>query len=58
MVPVFAADTGAELAAFLSPYQTPAYRNIQVSVVNSGAAGAHDEVIVTARTRHRTVSTT
>jgi hypothetical protein len=54
-VQVFYADTGAEKAAFLSPYQQPAYRNIQVSVL-PGAGGAPDEVLVTARKRRRSVS--
>jgi hypothetical protein len=56
MVEVFFADTGALKKVFLSPFQRPAYRNIQVSVRDSNGNGVPDQVVVTARRGHRTVS--
>jgi hypothetical protein len=52
VIDVFFADTGAKKEEFPSPFQKPAYRNIQVAV------GASDQIILTARKGKRTVTET
>jgi hypothetical protein len=52
VVRVLFADTGTEKREFPSPFQKPAFKNIQVAVRDN------DQVAVTARKGKRTVSVT
>jgi hypothetical protein len=52
------ADTGAKKSQFASPFQQPAFRNIQVSVRDSDGDGVADQVVVTARKGTKTVTRT
>ena len=56
MVAVLFADTGALKEEFPSPFQKPAFRNIQVNVVDSNGDGVPDEVLVTAKKGKRKVT--
>jgi hypothetical protein len=56
MIDVLFADTGAEKERLPSPFQRPAFRNIQVSVRDSNSDGVPDQVVVTARRGRRTVT--
>jgi hypothetical protein len=56
MVEVFFADTGALDRVFPSPFQMPAFKNIQVSVRGSNGGGVPDEVVLTARKGKMTVT--
>jgi hypothetical protein len=58
VIDVFYADTGEKKAELPSPYQSPAGKNIQVSVRSSTGLGVPDEVVVTARKGKKNVSTT
>lgn len=49
-VEVFFADTGAKKSAFISPFQKPAFKDIQVRVQGS-------DVVLTARKGKKTVTT-
>jgi hypothetical protein len=50
MIDVLFADTGAKKGEFLSPFQAPAFKNVQVSVLDN------DRIVVTARKGKRTVT--
>jgi hypothetical protein len=56
MVEVLFADTGALDRVFPSPFQKPAFKNIQVSVRASNGDGVPDEVVLTARKGKKTVT--
>jgi hypothetical protein len=55
LIEVFLEDTEVVEQRFLSPFQKPAFTNIQVSI-RQGAGG--DQVVVTARQRRRSVTQT
>jgi hypothetical protein len=57
-VQVSFADTGAPKGQFFSPFQKPAFRNIQVSVRDSNGDGVPDQVVLTARKGKKTVTAT
>jgi hypothetical protein len=50
------ADTGAKKSAFASPFQTPGFMNIQVSVRDTNGDGAPDQVIFTAKKGKKTLT--
>jgi hypothetical protein len=52
------ADTGTEKSQFLSPYQKPSFRNIQVRVKDTNGDGVADAVVVLATKGKRSVITT
>jgi len=56
MVEVLYADTGAPKTEFLCPLQQPTYHGIQVSAVQGNDVGLPDQVLLTGRKGHRTVS--
>jgi hypothetical protein len=56
MVEVLFADTGMLKRKFLSPYQGPAYRNIQASILDTNGDGVPDAVLVTAQKGKRKVT--
>jgi hypothetical protein len=56
MVEVHFADTGALKGEVPSPFQKPAFRDIQVSVRDGNGDGVADEVVLTARKGKRTLS--
>jgi predicted outer membrane repeat protein len=56
LVEVFSADTGALRSEFVSPFQRPRYRAIEVSVRDSNSDGVPDQVVLTARKGKRTVT--
>jgi hypothetical protein len=56
MVKVFDAVTGEETESFLSPFQKPAFKAIQVSVRDSNGDGVPDEVVLTARKGKKTMT--
>jgi hypothetical protein len=58
VVRVFDAINGAQLREFASPFQTQAFRNIQVSVFDGNGDGISDEILVTARKGKRKVRAT
>jgi Tol biopolymer transport system component len=58
MVQVFSAATGALLEQFLSPFQKPAFKNIEVRTADSNGDGVADEVVVSARKGRKTVTAT
>jgi hypothetical protein len=49
LVEVYFADTGVLKSRLVCPFQKPAFRNIQVSVLDSNGDGVPDEVVVTAK---------
>jgi hypothetical protein len=55
MVQVFSVATGTMLGQFLSPFQRPAYKNIQLAVLG-GNGGGVQEIVLTARQHRRTVT--
>jgi uncharacterized delta-60 repeat protein len=56
MVEVLYANDGTLKTEFLSPFQQPVFRNIQVSAVQGNGAGLPDQVLLTARKGRRSVS--
>jgi hypothetical protein len=56
LVRVSFADTGAVKQEFLSPYQSPKYRGVRVSVKDGNGDGIADTVVVSASRKGRTVS--
>jgi hypothetical protein len=56
MVEVLYADTGTPKTEFLCPLQQPAFRGIQVQTIQGNNAGLPDQVLLTGRKGHRTVS--
>jgi hypothetical protein len=56
MVDVFFADTGEKKGEFASPFQQPAFKNIQVSIRDGNGDGVPDEVVVTARKGKKTMT--
>jgi hypothetical protein len=56
MAEVVSPFTGA-VEQFLSPYQRPAYQNIQAVLVDSNGDGVFDEVVFTARRGRKRPST-
>jgi hypothetical protein len=50
------ADTGAMKSEFASPFQMPAFKNIQVSMRDSNGDGVPDQVVVTAKKGKKTVT--
>src|SRR5262249_42741945 len=54
MVEVDFADTGAKKREFTSPFQAPAFKNIQVRVRDSDGDGVADQVVVTAKKGKKT----
>jgi hypothetical protein len=55
-VEVLFADTGALKREFASPFQKPAYKNVQVTVRDSNGDGIPDQVVVTAKKGKKTVT--
>jgi hypothetical protein len=58
VVEVLFAETGALKDEFPSPFQKPAFKNVQVSVRDSNGDGVPDQVVLTAKKGKRAVSTT
>jgi RHS repeat-associated protein len=58
VVRIIFADTGELKSELSSPFQTPGFKNIQVSVRDGNGDGVLDEVVVTARKGKRTVTAT
>jgi hypothetical protein len=58
VVQVFFADTGAMKSQFPSPFQRPAFKDIQVSVRDTNGDGVADQIMVSARNGKRTVTQT
>jgi hypothetical protein len=58
VIDLFYADTGEKKGEVPSPYQSPAFKNVQVSVRSSTGLGVADEVVVTARKGKKNVTTT
>jgi uncharacterized delta-60 repeat protein len=58
MVEVLYADTGAMKTEFLSPWQQPAFHNIQASAIQGNGAGVPDEVLLMGQRGRRFVSMT
>jgi hypothetical protein len=56
MVEVLYADTGVLKSEFPAPFQRPAFKNIQLSLVDSNGDCIPDAVLVTAQQRKRNVS--
>jgi hypothetical protein len=56
VVQVRYADTGALKEQFLSPFQPPAFKGIQVAVLRGNSARVPDRVTLTARKGHKTVT--
>jgi hypothetical protein len=56
IVEVLFADTGALKQTFLSPFQSPGFKNIHVTVRDSNGDGIPDEVVLTAKKGKRTVT--
>jgi hypothetical protein len=56
MVEVLFTDTGAEKNQFPSPFQSPGFKGVQVSVGDSNGDGVPDQVILTARKGKKTVT--
>jgi hypothetical protein len=54
MVEVF--EDGKQVRAFKSPFQPPAYKNLQLSVRASNSDGVSDQVVLTATKRKKTVT--
>jgi hypothetical protein len=52
------ADTGETKTQFLSPFQKPAFRAIQVTVADSNGDGVTDQVVLTAKKGKRTATMT
>jgi hypothetical protein len=50
------ADTGAKKSEFASPFQSPPFKNIQVSVRDTNGDGVADEVVVTAKKGKKTLT--
>jgi hypothetical protein len=55
-VEVFFADTGARKKQFTSPFQSPRFKNIRVTVRDTNKDGVADQVLVTARRGKRTLT--
>jgi hypothetical protein len=49
------ADTGALANEFLSPFQKPAFKHVEVSALDTNGDGVPDAVVVTAKKGKRTV---
>jgi hypothetical protein len=58
MIEVDFADTGALKSRNPSPLQSPAFKNITVSVRDSNGDGVPDQVVVAARKGKKTVTMT
>jgi hypothetical protein len=56
MVEVFFADNGAMKREFLSPFQKPVFKDIQVSVRDGNGEGVPNEVVLTARKGRKTLT--
>lgn len=56
--PPLPALTGAAVGGFPSPFQKPAFQDIQVSTIDSNGDSVPDEVVVTAKKGRRTVTAT
>jgi fibronectin-binding autotransporter adhesin len=54
MVAIF--EDGRQVRAFRSPFQPPAFKNVQVSVRASNSDGVPDQVVLTATKRRKTVT--
>jgi hypothetical protein len=52
------ADTGALKTGFPSPFQRPAFKDIQVAVLDTNGDGVADTVVVTARKGNKTMTAT
>jgi hypothetical protein len=56
MVEVDFADTGAKKGQIASPFQSPAFKNIQVSISDSNAGGVPDQVVLKAKRGKKTIT--